>query len=162
MSVNVEMSLGALDKYEVLEASDTEYPEAKCVDVTHKDAIDYFKEWYYLNVALPEVEDCAVQDIYECMDQYEVHFLDDFIDEYLDNTDYKEHQKKYFDVESFVYDLMNKDGYSVYINKGGDYQDLDNKEISDYVYITEQYYNNKIKYICKTEYNMFILKKIEE
>lgn len=162
MSLIVEKALGDLqkciDEYEVLEASDTEYPEAKCVDVTHKNAIDYFKEWYYLNVALPEVQDCCIEDINECMEKYEVTPLDEFVDEYLDTMDYKEHHKRFFDLEEFLNTLM-WEGYSVFVNQGGNYKGIVEKEINDYVYITEKYVNGENKYYCKTGYNMWIVKE---
>ena len=163
MSLIVEMSLGALDKcideYEVLEASDTEYPEAKCVDVTHKNAIDYFKEWYYLNGALPEVQDCCIEDINECMEKYEVTPLDKFVDESLDNMDYKEHHKRFFDVGDFICSLM-WEGYCVFINQGGNYKELTVSDINkDLVWMYSKYTDEGAKYICETEYNMWIVKE---
>ena len=137
-------------KWLYLDAAHLEVEEGAVENKMSNNKINYFLHWYRLWVS-DNINDFKDED-------YEVNLLEDFIDEYLDNNNYTNTQKKFFDVEYFIQSCMD-DGYDVYVNKGGQYIELSQKEIKyDYIWMTTL---NDGKTICKTDYDMFIIKKID-
>jgi hypothetical protein len=111
--------------------------------------INYFLNWYRLEVS-DNINDFKDED-------YDVHLLTNFVNDYLCDNDYTNTQTIFFDVEYFIQTCMD-DGYDVYVNKGGVYKSLSQKEITQ-DYISMSIWDGRAKYM--TEYDMFIIKQID-
>ena len=119
-----------------------------CLNIK-KSKIDYFLNWYRLEVS-DNINDFKDED-------YDVHLLTNFVNDYLWSNDYTNTQTKFFDVEYFIQTCMD-DGYDVYVNKGGQYIELSQKEV-ERGYISLPFWDGRAK--CMTEYDMFIIKQSE-
>lgn len=118
----------------------------ECPHTPKMKKIDYFLNFYRMEKA-DNINDFEDDDI-------EVQLLNKFVDNFLYENDYTNIQTRFFDVIYFIQTCMD-DGYDVYINKGGIYKELNQKEIAlDYVWMTQ--FDGRAK--CMTEYDMFIVK----
>jgi hypothetical protein len=75
-----------------------------------------FKKWFYLNAAYPEVEDCVVEDIEECLNRFDINELTNFVDEYLDDR-YPERlgdYRRFFNPAKFCNAVSDEDDYVIY------------------------------------------------
>ena len=110
--------------------------------------IDYFLNFYRMEVA-DDINGFKDEDVV-------VYLLTKFVDNFLYGNDYTDIQTRFFDVIYFIQTCMDE-GYDVYINKGGNYKELTQKEITlDYIYMP--LFDGRAK--CMTEYDMFIVKSV--
>ena len=89
--------------------------------VEYSDNIDDFKKWYYIyeinenkDDDADEFPDATEEEVTEAMEDYQVSELDEFVEEFLDNSDFSDPARRYFHVANFVEDLIECDGYCIF------------------------------------------------
>jgi hypothetical protein len=79
------------------------------------DTLADFKMWYYMYVVCEDSDTGVLkEEVEDGLKDYEVQELSDFIDNYLDNNNYSNQQKRFFDCAEFCNALMDEDGYEIY------------------------------------------------
>jgi RNase H-fold protein (predicted Holliday junction resolvase) len=120
-----------------------------------------FKTWYYQTQAKEMLgENPSADTIVKCINEWEISQLDDFVDDYHMNEDYTEHQKRFFNCETFCNALMGEDELRIfkYDEHLDTYEEI--TEITrDHIGMELIYNKNDTRtYQCDTDGKFFIIK----
>lgn len=131
--------------------------------VEYSDNIDDFKKWFYIyeiNENEDDDADATDEEVKEAMEDYEVCELDEFVEEYLDNSDFSDPARRYFHPVNFVTDLMDLDDYCIF--RYGTYKKFHNSKTFNGFFKIEYVDEKKIwmdEGDCCTSETYYIIKK---